>query len=260
MGILDFKEIEDGEEFELFACEFLSLMGLKVIDGPDRGPDGGRDIIAVEKRNGKDFRWLVSCKHNAYAEDGKGRAVKKSDELDIRDRTEFFDCDGFMSFCSTIQSNMLNRYANRFVEKGVLGKYLGMHKGIIESVLLHEKDEKLAKRYFKDSYNTWVRNGRVASSTYEIRNSILQITDNHKDIIIGNLLMISNAKTLLMGNVPIDINDIDELQRLISKAFDLITFQENEGYFFEDIDDIFKKADVINEKITNTIHQHFYGK
>jgi len=58
MPVLDFKEIPDAsagpdrDAFELFARDFLSQYGYEVVSGPDRGIDGGRDIIIKEERIG----------------------------------------------------------------------------------------------------------------------------------------------------------------------------------------------------------------
>lgn len=59
MPQLDFKEIAQGnisngeqDSFELFAREFMELLGYEVLSGPDRGSDLGRDIIVQEARTG----------------------------------------------------------------------------------------------------------------------------------------------------------------------------------------------------------------
>lgn len=77
MPILDFKEIPSSssgaarDQFELFAREFLDLVGFKIVTGPDRGADAGRDLIVEEIRAGvvgeTRVRWLVSCKHKAHS-------------------------------------------------------------------------------------------------------------------------------------------------------------------------------------------------
>lgn len=93
MPIIDFTEVPeanqgDGKQdtFELFARDLLELVGLRVIEGPSRGADGGRDLVVVETRSGSigesEIRWLVSCKHFARS----GRAVTSDDERDIADR------------------------------------------------------------------------------------------------------------------------------------------------------------------------------
>jgi hypothetical protein len=59
MPRVDFNEIPspaiaDGTQdtFEMFAREFLELTGYRIVSGPDRGADQGRDLIAEEIRTG----------------------------------------------------------------------------------------------------------------------------------------------------------------------------------------------------------------
>lgn len=90
MPALDFKEIAPAsagpsrDQFELFAREFLEFMGFTTIVGPDRGADGGRDLVIEDTRSGivgeTRVRWLVSCKHKAHT----GASVTSDDEQDIR--------------------------------------------------------------------------------------------------------------------------------------------------------------------------------
>lgn len=112
--LINFKEIPIGkkltenlDDFEKFARDFLIASGFEIITDPTRGADGGLDIKALEKRKGNfgttDFYWLVSCKH--YANSGK--AVGVSDEIDIIDRMNSNQCNGFMGFYSSIASSGL---------------------------------------------------------------------------------------------------------------------------------------------------------
>lgn len=111
MNHLDLKEIPpantgDGDQdtFEQFSRDFFDLLGYRVVEGPDRGADGGRDLIAEETRTGPGgettIRWLVSCKHYAHS----GKSVSPSDEQDIKDRLAAHRCSGFIGFYSTIPS------------------------------------------------------------------------------------------------------------------------------------------------------------
>src|SRR5579875_2327365 len=83
------------------------FLGYEVVTGPDRGADGGRDIVVEEVRTGLSgetrIRWLVSCKHFAHS----GRAVGLSDETDISDRVRSKRCHGFLGFCSRPASSGL---------------------------------------------------------------------------------------------------------------------------------------------------------
>lgn len=113
MPVVDFKEISvayqggERDSFELFAREFLDKTGFNIVTDPDRGADGGRDIIVSENRQGiagvTEVKWLVSCKHKAHS----GQSVRPSDELGITDRIRAHGCNGFIGFYSTIASSGL---------------------------------------------------------------------------------------------------------------------------------------------------------
>ena len=112
--ILNFKEIPEANKggglqdtFELFTRDFLSHLGYRIIEDPDRGADGKRDLIVEERVVGLSdeyvIRWLVSCKHYAHS----GNAVKDTDEINILERLKQHGCDGFMGVYSTICSTSL---------------------------------------------------------------------------------------------------------------------------------------------------------
>ena len=116
MAILDFKEIpranvSNGEQdrFELFARDFLEYLGYKIVIDPNRGADGGVDVLVEEKRTGVGgetvIRWLVSCKHKAHS----GQSVTPQDEANIRDRVDANNCHGFIGFYSTLPSTGLSK-------------------------------------------------------------------------------------------------------------------------------------------------------
>ncbi len=58
MSSIDFTEIRSGDDgkapnvFELFARDFLEALGFNVLEGPDEGRDGGRDLIVSESVSG----------------------------------------------------------------------------------------------------------------------------------------------------------------------------------------------------------------
>jgi len=160
MAILDFKEIAqanltngDQDTFELFAREFLTYMGYKVINDPNRGADGGGDLTVEEKRTGVGgetlIRWLVSCKHKAHS----GASVSPKDESNIRDRVEANGCQGFIGFYSTLSST------------GLAGSLKGLVKHIEYQIFDREKIEGLllksskglilVERFFPQSLSKW---------------------------------------------------------------------------------------------------------
>ena len=172
MPILDFKEIPkahiaSGEQdgFELFARDFLKYIGYKIESDPDRGADGGKDILIEERRigvGGENFvRWLVSCKHKAHS----GQSIKPSDDPNIRDRVESNSCSGFIGFYSTLPSS------------GLAGTIEGLKSRIEVQVFDREKIEGhllgsavgvlLAKRYFPKSMSKWQTDNPVAAKIFK---------------------------------------------------------------------------------------------
>jgi len=160
LAVLNYKEIPEAHKasglqdtFELFARDFLSFMGYKIITDPDRGADGGVDLIIEEKRTGiggeTNIRWLVSCKHKAFS----GNSVSSTDDTNIRDRVEANDCQGFIGFYSTLASSGLSR-----ILEGMKSKieYQIFDKEKIESQLLHSaKGLEIVERYFPISLSQW---------------------------------------------------------------------------------------------------------
>ncbi len=157
MPILDFKEIPEAhiasgkqDTFELFCQEFLKYIGLEIESYPDRGPDGGKDLICVEKIQGKlaqkEIRWLVSCKHKAHS----NSSVGVNDEVNITDRMHNYDADGFIAFYSTIPSSGLNDRFNSYKKKFDI-KIFNAEE--IEDILLKNKDgHTIIQRFFPESY------------------------------------------------------------------------------------------------------------
>jgi len=157
MSLLNFREISsannsDGNQdsFELFAREFFERLGFKIAVNPDRGQDGGRDIIIIEKRDGilnnSEVKWLVSCKHKAHS----GKSVIVSDEEDISDRVRAHGCDGFIGFYSTVTSSGLNTKLGKLNEFEV---QIFDHERIERVLLNNEALKQLIRRFFPISYN-----------------------------------------------------------------------------------------------------------
>jgi hypothetical protein len=159
MPILSFIEIPSAaggaarDQFELFAREFLRAAGFRIIVGPDRGPDAGRDLVVEEIRTGiageTRLKWLVSCKHNAQS----GASVSADDEPDIHDRVRTHGCQGFIGFYSTIPSSGLAAKLNA----GGLGFEVQVYdREKIETFLLSSPTGlALAKRFFPVSFANW---------------------------------------------------------------------------------------------------------
>ncbi|MCB9743402.1 MAG: restriction endonuclease [Alphaproteobacteria bacterium] len=158
--LLDFTEIpqahgSDGKQdsFELFAREFLELIGLRPVAGPDRGPDDGRDLIVEERLEGtlqsSTRRWLVSCKHKAHS----GNAVSKRDEEDIPGRVDQHHADGFITFYSTVPSSALSRHLASFTDRFEVQVFdqARIEQHLVTGGNAHD----IVRRYFPVSYARW---------------------------------------------------------------------------------------------------------
>ncbi len=152
--MIDFKEISsDGETWELFSRDFLEEMGFFIETPPDRGADGGRDILITEEIKGKlhrdRFRWLVSCKHFTH----RNKAVNENDhEKNILERLKGFRADGFIGFYSTLASSGLNNRLTQLRNEKSIRDYRIFDHKLIENHLLTKGFSRIMLRYFPDSY------------------------------------------------------------------------------------------------------------
>jgi hypothetical protein len=164
MPVLDYREITRPDKgssaglqdsFELFARDFLRLSGMTIIEDPSRGSDGGKDLIAVESREGpwgtSTVRWLVTCKHKAAS----GDSVKPGDEVDLHTRLKRFDCNGLLAVYSTLPSSGLTDIFSWLREKERF-EVLVLDKEALETKLLGSREfQSLAQRYFPKSMAVW---------------------------------------------------------------------------------------------------------
>jgi len=169
MAALDLTEIPPAQagakrdQFELFARDFLVSEGFRVVEEPDRGADGGRDIIVEEDRSGPGganvIRWLVSCKHKAHS----GNSVSPGDELDVRDRLATHGCNGFIAFYSTLPSTGLGTKLNALRPQF---EYLQLDAEAIERKLLDSpRGRTLAARYMPKSFTRWFSASQSAAAS-----------------------------------------------------------------------------------------------
>lgn len=154
--MLDFKEIPpDGEVWEQFAEEFLSTLGLTTDSPPDRGADGGKDLLMTETIKGpvhtESFRWLISCKHTATS----GVSISETThEKNILERVKAFKADGFLGFYSTLPSSGLNSRLRDLRDNDEFKAYKVFSGKLIENELLALGRSWLIRRYFPESYKT----------------------------------------------------------------------------------------------------------
>lgn len=171
--ILDFKEIPQAnlatglqDTFELFSRDFLEILGYEIIQHPDRGADGKKDLIVQEARPGLSgvthIKWLVSCKHNAHS----GKSVSDIDEPNILDRVSVHQCDGFIGFYSTLPATSLGTNFNALKNKIQIQSF---DREQIEKILLETPQGlKLASRYFPVSFENFkIENPKPAKIFHE---------------------------------------------------------------------------------------------
>ena len=155
--ILDYKEIPEANKgtglqdtFELFARDFLSFLGYRIVQDPDRGSDGKKDMIVDEVIKGVaseyTIRWLVSCKHYAHS----GQAVKDSDEINIGERLRQHGCNGFMGVYSTLAATSLSGLL-----QGQENHIIFDHEKIESYLLSNLEGHRIAGRYFPVSFKKY---------------------------------------------------------------------------------------------------------
>ncbi len=160
--ILNFKEIPqansgDGlqDTFELFTRDFLEDMGFEILQQPDRGADGKKDLIVGETRNGVGgksiLRWLVSCKHYAHS----GKSVPDTDEPDIIYRVAAHKCNGFIGVYSTLAATSLGSKLNGYKDK--IEHQIYDRERIEKNLLKLPQGIKLARRYFPESIEKYIK-------------------------------------------------------------------------------------------------------
>lgn len=118
--MLDFKELpDDGIKFEQLVREILIRNGLET-HWTGVGPDGGRDLVVIEKARGKlgDFqrKWLVSCKHNANS----GASVGIKDIADFSTSCVAIGAQGFLLACSTQPASSVVQRLKEVESQGTL--------------------------------------------------------------------------------------------------------------------------------------------
>jgi hypothetical protein len=161
MALIDLNEIhsskggEEGQDdWALFAREYFSALEIDVEQGPDRGPDSGRDLILVEKRFGSigtgEHRWLVSCKHTAHSK----KSVSNKEEYDILGRVHKFKANGFIAFYSMVPSSELARTFESL--KPEISVEVYDNERIERSLLENKRLREVFKRFFPESYKSFI--------------------------------------------------------------------------------------------------------
>lgn len=170
--VIDFKEMPQAnsggglqDTFELFSRDFLEDLGLNILQHPDRGADGKKDLIVAETRNGVAgktiIKWLVSCKHHAHS----GKSVSDTDEPDILDRVAAHKCNGFIGVYSTLAATSLNGKLIGYNDK--IEHQIFDRERIEKHLLNHPLGIKLARRYFPKSIEKFISENPKPASIFK---------------------------------------------------------------------------------------------
>ncbi len=204
--MLDFKELsKDGQDLEQLVRELLFARGLRCY-WSGKGPDGGRDLLAIEDRPSLIFndskRWLIQCKHNAHA----GGSVGIGDLDDIVDSCAQHNAEGYLLVCSTQPSStVVDRLeaitANQ--KNNILATYWDAVR--IEQLLTTPRYWRIAQRFFPASSlastlqvyatenpNHWVVNFK--GYYFHLTNRIGSTGEHHLSSISQRISEIENIK------------------------------------------------------------------
>lgn len=144
---IDFTRIESGEDFELLCEDLLQSIGFQIASKVARGPDLGKDIIAVS--NSTDIagineihRYLVECKHFALS----GRCVKEADVGSPISRMGSHKCDRYILITSTIPCEKLRDQLESIDNSAPHYKAITWSRGDLRRLL--DEHPKVRDRYF----------------------------------------------------------------------------------------------------------------
>ena len=136
---IDFTQIENSEDFELLCEDLLQAMGFAIEAKVARGPDLGKDVIALRTLPdpagfSETHRYLVECKH--YAKSNK--SVREGDIGRTVARMGTHNCDRYILATSTVPSekvrtqlaniqNTVHHYRATTWSRGDLIRFLDEH-------------------------------------------------------------------------------------------------------------------------------------
>lgn len=243
---LDFKEIPSANKgggqqdtFELFARDVLSYLGYRIIEDPDRGADGGRDLIVDEVLQGINsehtIRWLVSCKHFAHS----GHSVSDKDEINIIERLNQHHCNGFMGFYSTLASTGLSGNLS-----GIEWHYIFDNEKIEACILKDLEGQRIAARYFPISFKTYLQEHPTPSDVLGDLEPI-ECEYCHKNLLLdtehGNYILLKKILGENGYGLPIIDKQYSKLTFACKEHDHIVTEKyRKDGYIdsWEDIDDL----------------------
>jgi len=116
---VDFKQIAEGEDFELLCADLLRAMGFTILHPPARGQEGGKDLIVSETVTDRigfaeERKTLVQCKHKAHG----GRAVGFGEVNNYRDVMDQYAVRRYLLITSTVPTEDLRDKFEKTTRKG----------------------------------------------------------------------------------------------------------------------------------------------
>lgn len=118
--MLNFNELStDGTDLERLTREIFVREGFEV-HWTGKGPDGGRDLIVVERADGPlgsfERTWLVQCKHFAQS----GKSVGKDEANSIIVDCARVKADGYLLVCTTaLTSGLITAFKELMENQGL---------------------------------------------------------------------------------------------------------------------------------------------
>ncbi|MCA0174569.1 restriction endonuclease [Bacillus sp. RAR_GA_16] len=241
MAFLNFKEIESSRgsnnTFEYFARDFLKLLGFVIVDGPYDGPDGGRDLIIEEIRQGRlgqtKISWLVSCKH--YVHTGpSGKSVSAPHESNLENRLNLYNCSSFIGFYSTSVTESLAKTV-RTISQQKKGEFHFYTPEDIETELIRtEEGARIASKYFPVSFNKW-NTEQFSPRAKQVLSTVLTELDTLKidieEIFKGmNLDLEKSTKEQLKNIIYIELYNLVKLSSLYKTILYYTESSESEKF------------------------------
>jgi hypothetical protein len=161
--MLDFTLIKTGEDFEFLCEDLLRKMGFEIKSRPARGPDQGKDMIAVLRIEDKislrtkEEYYLVECKHRAIG----GKSVTEDDVKNIVERVLKHKCRHYLLITSaTLSETVKNQIEGisessdtpieaSFWNKHDLDKWINEHSEVWKHHTGQQIPKKITSQIFK---------------------------------------------------------------------------------------------------------------
>jgi hypothetical protein len=150
--LLDFKELsEDGTDLERLVREIFVREGFET-HWTGKGPDGGRDLLVVEKVQGPlskfERTWLVQCKHKAHS----GKSIGREESYSIVTDCRSAKAGGYLLVCTTaLTTGLINTLKDLQANENIVIDYWDEVK--LEDRLLKPCNFSLIHQFFPISSN-----------------------------------------------------------------------------------------------------------